>query len=247
MPARARTAVVAEPVKAERERLCAMLAALGFARVEAAEDGLSALRLTETLLPDALALSATLRPSDGVWLARAVSRKPLPVRPAIVLARVPGLALPGEAALRAEGAAVIDRPVRREDLAEALARTDVSVRALPERFVRRRDALLDRLGVSGHEGRAYLEAAISYAWLDMRLARALTTALYPMVGRRFGVSARKVERSMRYAIELAWKYGQIEEQYRIFRGTIDAQRGKPTCGEMISQLADMLRMEEVRE
>ena len=81
----------------------------------------------------------------------------------------------------------------------------------------------------------------------MRLARALTTALYPMVGRRFGVSARKVERSMRYAIELAWKYGQIEEQYRIFRGTIDAQRGKPTCGEMISQLADMLRMEEVRE
>ena len=65
--------------------------------------------------------------------------------------------------------------------------------------------------------------------------------------RHHGVSARKVEQNMRYAIELAWKHGQIDEQYRIFRGTIDAQRGKPTCGEMISQLADMLRMEEVRE
>ena len=60
-----------------------------------------------------------------------------------------------------------------------------------------------------------------------------------------GVSARKVEQSMRYAIELAWKRGRIDEQYRIVRGTIDAQRGKPTCGEMIAQLADILRMEEV--
>ncbi len=118
-------------------------------------------------------------------------------------------------------------------------------RRLPEAFRKRRDELLDRLGVVGHEGRAYLETAVGYAWLDARLSRSLTTALYPLVGRRHGVSARKVEQSMRYAIELAWKRGRIDEQYSIFRGTIDAQRGKPTCGEMIAQLADILRMEEV--
>ena len=247
MPARAKTAVVAEPERSERERVCGMLAALGFARISTAENGFSALSLVEANLPDALVLSATLRPSDGVWLARAVLQKPLPVRPAIVLTRVAGLLLPGAEGLLAEGVAIIDRPVRQEALSEALAQTDVCVRKLPERFIQRRDALLDRLGVTGHEGRAYLETAVGLAWMDMRLARRLTTALYPMVGRRHGVSARKVEQSMRYAIELAWKYGQIEEQYRIFRGTIDAQRGKPTCGEMISQLADMLRMEEVRE
>ena len=83
------------------------------------------------------------------------------------------------------------------------------------------------------------------AWRPAPRAPRLTTALYPLVGRRHGVSARKVEQSMRYAIELAWKRGRIDEQYRIFRGTIDAQRGKPTCGEMIAQLADILRMEEV--
>ena len=102
------------------------------------------------------------------------------------------------------------------------------------------------LGVPEHEGRRYLECAVGYAYQDMRLLRGLTGKLYPMVAERYGVSARKVEQSMRYAIELAWKHGRIDEQYRIFRGTIDAQRGKPTCGEMIAQLADILRMEEVR-
>ena len=143
------------------------------------------------------------------------------------------------------GVAVIDRPARPDALADALARTDVSVRPLPEAIRRRRDELLDRLGVTGHEGRTYLETAVGLAWLDMRLARSLTATLYPLVGRRHGVSARKVEQSMRYAIELAWKRGRIDEQYSIFRGTIDAQRGKPTCGEMIAQLADILRIEEV--
>ena len=245
MAARARTAVVADPSREERARLCAMLESLGFGRVLEAEDGLAALRLVEGELPDALLISAALRPGDGAWLAQAVMARPLPVRPGIVLLRLPGLMLPQRARLLAEGAAVIDRPVRLEALESALDETDVVRRRLPEAFCKRRDALLDRLGVTGHEGRAYLETAVAYAWLDARLARRLTAALYPLVGRRHGVSARKVEQSMRYAIELAWKRGRIDEQYSIFRGTIDAQRGKPTCGEMIAQLADILRMEEV--
>ena len=245
MAARAKVAVIADPSSAERARLHGMLGGLGFGGVFEAEDGLEAMRLVEERLPDTLLISATLRPGDGVWLAQAVMRRPLPVRPGIVLMRLPGLLLPQRAWLNANGAAVIERPARQEALAGALAQTDVPCRHLPDGFCKRRDELLDRLGVTGHEGRTYLEAAVGYAWLDMRLARSLTTALYPMVGRRFGVSARKVEQSMRYAIELAWKRGRIDEQYRIFRGTIDAQRGKPTCGEMIAQLADILRMEEV--
>ena len=245
MAARCKTALVAEPSGAERARLGEMAAKLGFGRVLQTEDGLEALRLVEDLLPDALLVSATLRPGDGVWLALTVARKPLTVRPAVVLMRLPGLMVPRSAELADCGVAVIDRPASPDALSDALARTDVSVRPLPEAIRRRRDELLDRLGVTGHEGRTYLETAVGLAWLDMRLARSLTATLYPLVGRRHGVSARKVEQSMRYAIELAWKRGRIDEQYRIFRGTIDAQRGKPTCGEMIAQLADILRMEEV--
>ena len=245
MRTRIRTALVAEPSAAERERLRQMLSALGFSRVYEAEDGLTALPLVESHLPDVLVVSATLRPSDGVWFVRMVLKRPLAVRPSIVLMRLPGLMVPQRELLYDAGVAIIDRPAGRDAVVSALAQTDVCARRLPRAFCERRDALLDRLGVSGHEGRAYLETAVSYAWMDARLARALTTALYPMVGRHHGVSARKVEQNMRYAIELAWKHGQIDEQYRIFRGTIDAQRGKPTCGEMIAQLADILRMEEV--
>ena len=43
MAARARTAVVADPSREERARLCAMLESLGFGRVLEAEDGLAAL------------------------------------------------------------------------------------------------------------------------------------------------------------------------------------------------------------
>ena len=245
MAAQEKTALVADPSREERARLAALLGEFGFVRVLEAGDGLAALRLVESALPDALLISATLRPGDGVWLARAVLDRPLAVRPGIVLMRLPGLMLPQRARLDDEGVAIVDRPARRADLAAALAGTDVTRRRLPEMFCQRRDALLDRLGVTGHEGRAYLETAVGLAWLDARLSRRLTTALYPLVGRRHGVSARKVEQSMRYAIELAWKRGRIDEQYSIFRGTIDAQRGKPTCGEMIAQLADILRIEEV--
>lgn len=245
MAARERTAVVAEPSAAERARLSGLLRELGYAAPLEAEDGLAALRLVEDRLPDALLISATLRPGDGVWLAQEILKRSLSVRPGIVMMCLPGLFLPGRDRLTAEGAAFIERPVRRDALASALDKTDVVNRRLSEAFCQRRDELLDRLGVVGHEGRAYLQTAVGYAWMDARLARQLTTALYPLVGRRHGVSARKVEQSMRYAIELAWKRGRIDEQYTIFRGTIDAQRGKPTCGEMIAQLADILRMEEV--
>ena len=173
MAARARTAVVADPSREERARLCAMLESLGFGRVLEAEDGLAALRLVEGELPDALLISAALRPGDGAWLAQAVMARPLPVRPGIVLLRLPGLMLPQRARLLAEGVAVIDRPVRLEALESALDETDVVRRRLPEAFCKRRDALLDRLGVTGHEGRAYLETAVGLR-LDRRAACAPT-------------------------------------------------------------------------
>ena len=116
-------------------------------------------------------------------------------------------------------------------------------RRVPEKTAARLEQLLTRLGLPNREGRAFLNKAILCAWQDGRLLQALTKRLYPMVAECFGVDAKKVERDMRRTIEYAWKYGAIDEQYAIFGGTIDAQRGKPTCGEMIAQLADILRLE----
>ena len=44
-------------------------------------------------------------------------------------------------------------------------------------------------------------------------------------------------------VDAAWRAGDIDQQQKIFGDTIDARRGRPTCGEMIAQLADILRWE----
>ena len=49
--------------------------------------------------------------------------------------------------------------------------------------------------------------------------------------------------TLRHVIDAAWRTGEIEQQHRLFGDTIDARRGKPTCGEMIAQLAEELRWE----
>ena len=71
----------------------------------------------------------------------------------------------------------------------------------------------------------------------------ITKELYPGVAKRFDTSASKVERAMRHAIGLAWQSDKFDNQYQIFADTVDAGRGQPTCGEMISRLADILRLE----
>ena len=87
--------------------------------------------------------------------------------------------------------------------------------------------MLTNLGVPEHPGREYLLQGILLASEDIRLGQALTARLYPVIGMRCGVNARRVERAMSHVIDLAWAGGDIDRQYGIFRrNTIDAQRGE---------------------
>lgn len=241
-----KTAVVAEPDMQGAGLARAVLETLGVRIVAMRSDGLSALSAVREQRPDVALFNLHLPPSDGVWLAKAVLAMRLPVRPAVILSHVKGYCVPAEKLLEKNGAAIIDRPLTEDRVRMALQKTDVSVRNTPETVLRALDKLLTRLGFSAHSGKKYLAKAIELAYNDARLARNLTGRLYPMVGELFGVTDAKVEQAMRYAIELAWRVGPIEEQYKIFGGTIDAQRGKPTCGETIAQLANILRLEEVQ-
>ena len=91
------------------------------------------------------------------------------------------------------------------------------------------------------------DGSYDYAALDMLLGKTVSLAIliydYPEVARQTGLSPAQVERALRHAIDAAWRNGAIEHQHRIFGDTIDARRGKPTCGEMIAQLAEELRWE----
>jgi two-component system response regulator (stage 0 sporulation protein A) len=137
----------------------------------------------------------------------------------------------------------LETPVDADRLKAALDALSKRPRALPENKAARLNALLDALGVPLHRGRDCLVLAVALAWHDAGRVASLKDGVYPEVARQTGLSPAQVERALRHAIDAAWRNGAIEHQHRIFGDTIDARRGKPTCGEMIAQLAEELRWE----
>lgn len=111
---------------------------------------------------------------------------------------------------------------------------------------RKLTAILLELGLNPkHNGYRYLcEAIEAYR---QNSSQSLTKELYAAVGKKFGVSAQQVERSMRTAIEWAW----LRRDDRIWRrwlpaGTLSATK-HPTNGEIICALAQMLQLEQIRK
>ena len=207
--------------------------------VECVSDGAQALAVCAKMRPDIVAADAVLPVLDGFALAKRVRRLDVPRIPGIIIMQLPamrhGCALPGTA--------VIDKPVDVRDLCESISAVCVECR-MPEAGMRTRmDETLDMLGVAESRGREYLADAAFLAAEDAGLLSKLTAGLYPMTAKRAGTDAKAVERAMRRAIEHAWSTGSMEAQYTIFKNTIDAARGKPTCGEMIARLSEMLRRE----
>lgn len=222
--------------------LSSMLKSLGYSCSGIVSDGISAIETSKSVLPDLLLADAVLPGIDGFMLARRLYSMPLNVYPAIILAKLPGTIIP-DSMLKLSGVAVIDKPFSVEALAKALSTVAPEKRSLSSEKLMHLEALLDDLGVPDHPGRSCLIHGISLAWADNRRIHALRKKLYPAVAEKSGLTLSQAERAIRYVIDYAWRNGEIEKQHKIFGDTIDARRGKPTCGEMIARLADILRWE----
>jgi len=234
-----RCAVAATAFPEEAERIRLLLETAGFSRVISVSDGRAAEAAVNRCLPDALIAEQVLPGMDGLTLASRICAAPLTVHPAVVLLTLPGMRkrVPEHVGI------AIEKPVSEKMLLSALDRLQVERREIPSGKSRRAEEILRALGVPEHCGKDYLLRAIEMVWVDARLLKSLTVRLYPAVAERFCVGARHAERAMRHVIDAAWRSGEIEAQYKIFGDTIDASRGCPTCGEMIAQIADILRWE----
>lgn len=231
--------VCLEPRRADR--FGRVLAAAGYEALAAA-DVWDALRQARQS-PCGLVLADAILPGcDGADLARRVAEARLTVHPYVLLARLPGLRLPTEALLPDLGAAALDTPLTPEAVRSAVDALRAAVALPPEKAEALR-ALMDQLGIPMHPGREMLARAVAIVWRDRRNHQNLRDHVYPDAGRPLGRSGIQAERAIRRVIEAAWRTGEIDEQQRIFGDTIDARRGRPTCGEMIAQLADILRWE----
>ena len=202
------------------------LADCGYALAGLAPDGATGLGLLQALQPRLALVNAALPGMDGVDFAKRVRALRLVVQPDILLLAPPGLRLPERDSLPALGVVALESPVDADRLKAVLNALCKRPRALPEDKAARLNCL-----------------AVALAWHDAGRVASLKDGIYPEVARQTGLTVAQVERAVRHAIDAAWRNGAIEHQHRIFGDTIDARRGKPTCGEMIAQLAEELRWE----
>ena len=235
-----RTAIVAGTGFAE---IHALLGGAGFRMAGSARDAGEALALLGRIQADLLLADAVLPGMDGPALAEAVLNRPLWVHPAVILAAPKGLRPPGAERLRPANAALLEKPLTSGAVAAAYREIVERPPALTPDRAARLTALLDALGVPEHPGRHALAEAVALAWLDGRRLRAMRQRLYPAAGAAAGLDPAQTERAIGHAIDAAWRSSAMEAQYRVFGDTIDATRGRPTCGEMIARLADILRWE----
>lgn len=99
--------------------------------------------------------------------------------------------------------------------------------------------LLRTCGISAkRKGYAYLRTAVLLAVKEPSLLDSLLTDLYPKVARRYQTTPTGVERSIRTALEDAWKYGDPDTLRLFSRQNGKSVSGRPTNGEFLALVTD---------
>lgn len=110
----------------------------------------------------------------------------------------------------------------------------------PEEEIR---SILLELGAPDHlAGHDYVVRGILLVMSDRLYINNITFGLYPQLARDFDTTASRVERAIRHLVEVTWTRGDMEILSRYFGNTISATRGKPTNGEFIARLANVVKL-----
>ncbi len=112
-------------------------------------------------------------------------------------------------------------------------------RADPEYLIRQ---ILLELGAPDHlVGHPYVIQAILLVVEDRAYINNITFGLYPQLAAHFDTTASRVERAMRHLIEVTWTRGDLDVLEQYFGNTVSMERGKPTNGEFIARIANVVR------
>ncbi len=104
--------------------------------------------------------------------------------------------------------------------------------------------ILLEIGIPAHiKGYQYIREGIIMAFHDRNMLHYITKFLYPSIAQKYKTNSSSVERTIRHAIEVAWRRGNIEILEEIFGNTVSAEKGKPTNSEFLALLTDKLHLE----
>ncbi len=114
---------------------------------------------------------------------------------------------------------------------------------LPARkdIIERARALLKRIGIPERPALEYLAYASALVFNNAMDVRRMSKFICPTIAAKHNTNARAVTEAMRRAIDTAWTKGCIDKQYGYFKNTINPDKGKPTCIEMIAMAAEIMR------
>ena len=103
--------------------------------------------------------------------------------------------------------------------------------------------LLWELGIPMHvNGYHYLLDAVHLSLTLPQASYNLSQQLYPAIAQRYHTNASCVERSIRHAIDMAWKRGNLTAADGLFGRSMNLSYDKPTNAEMIALLTEKIRM-----
>jgi len=103
--------------------------------------------------------------------------------------------------------------------------------------------LLWELGIPMHvHGYHYLIHAIQIKLTMPERNINLSHQLYPCIAQHYHTSPSCVERSIRHAIDLAWKRGNFTAVNGLFGRSLNLSYDKPTNSEMIALLTERIRL-----
>ena len=109
----------------------------------------------------------------------------------------------------------------------------------PEQEIRR---ILLELGAPDHlVGHPYVIRAILLVIQDRVYINSITFGLYPQLAVEFDNTPARVERAIRHLIEVTWSRGDLDILEKYFGNTVSASRGKPTNGEFIARMANVVK------
>ena len=104
-----------------------------------------------------------------------------------------------------------------------------------------REILLE-LGAPDHlVGHPYVVQGILLVVENRTYINNITFGLYPQLAADFDTTAARVERAIRHLVEVTWSRGDLDVLDKYFGNTIDANKGKPTNGEFIARIANVVR------
>ena len=109
----------------------------------------------------------------------------------------------------------------------------------PEQEIRR---ILLELGSPDHlVGHPYVIRAILLVIQDRLYINSITFGLYPQLAVEFDTTPARVELAIRHLIEVTWARGDLDILEKYFGNTVSASRGKPTNGEFIARMANVVK------